>query len=106
MAEIELDVEIEIQRHGDNLYTAEVIPFRVPCYSFTREGAVARAREWFVNLVAAYEATGRQAQLVQECSRVSGPDRVDNLTLVEVLLKRPKDSEHITVTLNSPDALD
>ena len=64
-----------------------VIPFRVPCYSFTREGAIARAREWFVNLVAEYEAAGRQAQLVQEYERLSGPDRVDNLTPAELLLK-------------------
>lgn len=43
---------------------------------------------------------------MQECSRLSGPDRVDNLTLAGVLLKMPQDSEHMTVTLNSPDALD
>ena len=43
---------------------------------------------------------------MQECAHLSGPDGVDNLTLGDVLLKMPQDFEHITVTLNSPDALD
>ena len=51
MAETVFEIEVEIKRHGDSLYTGEVIPFRVPCYSFTREGAVARARAWFVNFL-------------------------------------------------------
>ena len=83
----EIDLEVEIDRHSDSLYAAMVIPFRVPCYSFTREGAIARAREWFVNLVAEYEAAGRQAQLVQEYEHLSGPDRVDTLTPAELLIK-------------------
>ena len=106
MTEIDFEVEIEIEKHCDNLYTAEVIPFRVPCYSFTREGAIARAREWFANLVAEYEATGRLGQLVEKCERLSGPDRVDNLTIYELLLKMPQDSEYITVTHRPTGALD
>ena len=78
----------------------------MPCYSFTRDGAIARAREWFVDLIAKYEATGRLPQLVQECERLSGPDRVDNLTIYELLLKMPPDSEWITVTHRPAGALD
>ena len=105
MAETVFEIEIEIKRHGDSIYTGEVIPFRVPCYSFTRDGAIARAREWFVDLIAQYEATGRLAELVEKCERLSGPDRVDNLTLAELLLKMPEDSEHITVTHRPAGAL-
>ena len=64
-----------VVRHGDSIYAAEVIPFRVHCCSFTRKGAIARAREWYVNLIAEYEAAGRLAQLAQECECLSGPDR-------------------------------
>ena len=64
-----------VVRHGDSIYAAEVIPLRVQCCSFTRKGAIARAGEWFANLVAAYEATCRLAQLVQECECLQGPDR-------------------------------
>ena len=106
MAETVFEVEIEIEKQGEGFYAAEVIPFRVPCYPFTREGAIARAREWFVNLIAQYEATGRLAQLVQECERLSGPDRVDNLTLTQLLLRMPQDFEWITCTHRSTDALD
>ena len=51
MTEIDLKVQIETERHGDSLYAAEVIPFRAHCYSFTREGAIARTRERFVNFL-------------------------------------------------------
>ena len=106
MAETVFEIEVEIKRHGDSLYTGEVIPFRVPCYSFTRDGAIARAREWFVDLIAKYEATGGLPELVEKCERLSGPDRVDNLTIYELLLKMPQDSEYITVTRRCPGALD
>ena len=106
MAETVFEIDVEIKRHGDSLYTGEVIPFRVPCYSFTRDGAIARAREWFVDLIAQYEATGRLAELVEKCERLEGPDRVDNLTIYELLLRMPQDSEYITVTHRPAGALD
>lgn len=37
MAETVFEIEVEIKRHCDNLCTAEVISFRVPSYSFTRD---------------------------------------------------------------------
>ncbi len=106
MAETVFEIGVEIEKQGDSLYVASMIPFRVPCYSFTREGAIARAREWFVNLIAKYEATGRLADLVEKCERLDGPDRVDILTLVVLRHLEQQDYEHIIVTHRPAGALD
>ena len=70
MTENDFEVEIHMVVRGDNLYAATIIPLRVTGYASTRESAIVRAREVFANLVAAYEADGNLAQLVEQYERL------------------------------------
>ena len=64
------------------------MPFQVSGYASTREGAIARAREGFANLVATYEADGNLAQLVVEYERLK---RAGASSLAGLLLEMPQD---------------
>ena len=105
MPETAYEVEIQLAERGDNLYAATIMLFHVTGYASTREGAIARAREGFVNLVAAYEADGNLAQLVVEYECLKRPGAS---SLAGLLLEMPQDDldfGRITIPHRSPEAL-
>ena len=105
MPETDFEVEIQVAERGDNQYTATIMPFHVIGYASTRKGASARAREGFANLVAAYEADGNMAQLVDEYERLK---RTGASSLADLLIEMPQDDldlERMTIPHRSPEAL-